>query len=277
MRLTIRQALLATTLIACSSLMLVTMVGVSTAGRSTRPVDIRGKIVVLDPGHNGGNAANLQAMNRLVPDGRGGHKPCNTAGTATDAGYPEHAFTFDVTQQVAALLTAQGIRVVLTRTDDAGIGPCVDVRGRTGEDAEADAVISIHADGAAPEARGFHVAYAWPPLDPIQDGPARALAVELRDSLRGAGLPVSTYLGHGGLLARDDLAGLNLSRRPTVLVECANMRNVEEAGLVSTPAGRARYADAIASGIAAFLGATTDMATGSGGPADPFRGPAGPD
>src|SRR3954452_11882688 len=116
------------------------------------PQPLAGKVVVLDPGHQLGTRTSPGRVNTPVPDGRGGHKPCNTAGTATDAGYPEHAFTFDVTQQVAALLTAQGIRVVLTRTDDAGIGPCVDVRGRAGEDAEADAVISIHADGAAPEA-----------------------------------------------------------------------------------------------------------------------------
>ena len=35
-------------------------------------------------------------INAPVPDGAGGTKPCNTTGTATNAGYPEHAFTWDM-------------------------------------------------------------------------------------------------------------------------------------------------------------------------------------
>ena len=211
------------------------------------------RVVVLDPGHNGGNAGAPAAINRQVPDGRGGTKACNTTGTSTDAGYAEHAFTFDVAQRVAQRLTARGVRVVLTRTDDDGVGPCVDERGRSGEEAGADAVVSIHADGAAPSGKGFHVAYSAPPLNAAQRGPARALADDLRDGLVAAGFPRSTYIGREGLSPRPDLAGLNLATRPTVLVECANMRNSVEAAVVSSPAGRDRYAAAIAEGILRFL------------------------
>ena len=147
------------------------------------------RVVVLDPGHNGGNAAAPAAINRQVPDGRGGTKACNTTGTSTDAGYAEHAFTFDVAQRVAQRLTARGVRVVLTRPDDDGVGPCVDERGRAGEDADADAVVSIHADGAAPSGKGFHVAYSDPPLNTAQGGPARTLAADLRNGLVNAGFP----------------------------------------------------------------------------------------
>jgi N-acetylmuramoyl-L-alanine amidase len=209
--------------------------------------------VVLDAGHNGGNAGAPAAINRQVPDGRGGTKACNTTGTATDAGYPEHAFTFDVTRRVAQRLTASGIRVVLTRDSDTGVGPCVDVRGRAGEKADADAVVSIHADGAGPSDRGFHVAYSDPPLNDAQRAPARALAADLRDGLVAAGFRRSTYIGRDGLSPRTDLAGLNLSTRPTALVECANMRNPAEAAVVSSAAGRDRYAAAIADGILRFL------------------------
>ncbi len=88
-------------------------------------------VVVLDAGHNGGNSADPAGTRRQVPDGRGGTKGCNTTGTATDAGYPEHAFAFDVVDRVGEELTAAGVRVVLTRTDDTGVGPCVDDhRGR---------------------------------------------------------------------------------------------------------------------------------------------------
>jgi N-acetylmuramoyl-L-alanine amidase len=211
-------------------------------------------VVVLDPGHNGGNAAHPAAIGRPVPDGRGGTKACNTTGTSTDAGYPEHAFTFDVARRVEQRLTARGVRVVLTRADDAGVGPCVDERGRAGQGADADAVVSIHGDGAAPGGRGFHVAFADPPLNDVQRGPARRLAADLRDGLAAAGFPRSTYVGRDGLSPRVDLAGLNLATRPAALVECANMRNPAEARAVASPDGRDRYAAAIADGILRFLG-----------------------
>jgi N-acetylmuramoyl-L-alanine amidase len=211
-------------------------------------------VVVLDPGHNGRNGAEPAATGRLVPDGRGGEKACNTAGTSTDAGYPEHAFAFDVAERVATKLEAAGVHIVLTRPDDNGVGPCVDERGRAGEAAGAAATVSIHADGAAPTSSGFHVAYSDPPLNPVQAGPARELATALRDALRSGGFRDSDYIGRDGLSPRADLAGLNHATRPTALVECANMRNPGEAAVVSSSEGRERYATAIAEGVLAFLG-----------------------
>jgi N-acetylmuramoyl-L-alanine amidase len=232
----------------------VPLLGPTTGAADAVPASGRARVVVLDPGHNGGNAGAPAAINRQVPDGRGGTKACNTTGTATDAGYAEHAFAFDVAQRVAQRLTARGVRVVLTRSDDDGVGPCVDERGRAGEAAGADAVVAIHADGAAPSGTGFHVAYSDPPLNAAQRGPARALAADLRDGLVAAGFTRSTYVGRDGLSSRTDLAGLNLATRPAALVECANMRNPDEAAVVSSAAGRDRYAAAIAEGILLFLG-----------------------
>jgi len=210
-------------------------------------------VVVLDPGHNGRNGSSPAAINRPVPDGRGGTKPCNSTGTATNAGYPEHAFNWDVATRVQQKLVAAGVRVVMTRPDDIGVGPCVDVRGHPGEKANAAAVVSIHADGSAARNSGFHVAFSDPPLNASQKEPAHALAVDVRDAMRGGGFRDSDYIGRAGLSPRTDLAGLSLSTRPTVLVECANMRNAAEAALVTSTQGRERYAAAITAGILAFI------------------------
>lgn len=210
-------------------------------------------VVVLDAGHNGGNAAHPADIRRPVPDGRGGTKECNTTGTSTDAGYPEHAFTFDVTARAAQELTAAGVKVVLVRADDTGVGPCVDERGRAAEANDADLMVSIHADGAPAHDSGFHVALPDPPLNPAQEGPSRALGDALRDAMRAGGFPDSDYLGQQGISLRTDLAGLNLATRPVALVECANMRNPAEAAVVSSEDGRQRYADAIAAGILTYL------------------------
>lgn len=216
-------------------------------------------VVVLDPGHNGGNAAHPDVIGAPVPAG-GFTKPCNTTGTSTDAGYPEHAYAFDVALRTADLLRARGITVVLTRPDDTGVGPCVDVRARLANDAGAALTVSLHADGAPAGARGFHV--VEPGLAP-DGGNAAVLAasdVAARDVLAAfgaaTGLPRADYPGdlvEPGLTRRDDLAGLNLARTPSVLLESANMRDAEEAALVSDPAWRARAAQGVADGVLAFL------------------------
>ncbi|WP_233438293.1 N-acetylmuramoyl-L-alanine amidase [Actinokineospora spheciospongiae] len=222
---------------------------------TTGPVVPAGRVVVLDPGHNGGNAAHPEEINKPVPAGRGQVKACNTTGTATGAGYPEHAFTWDLAQRVRALLTARGVRVVLTRPDDTGVGPCVDRRAAIGNEAAADAVVSLHADGStAAGARGFHIAHSSPPLNAAQGAPSLELAGDLRDALVGAGFPTSTYIGTAGLSPRNDLAGLNLATRPSALIECGNMRDPAEAATLSSPDGRQRYAEGIANGILGFLG-----------------------
>jgi N-acetylmuramoyl-L-alanine amidase len=211
-------------------------------------------VVVLDPGHNGGNASHPAEINKQVPAGRGETKPCNTTGTATNAGYPEHAFNWDVAQRVGAELRAKGIKVSYTRDNDTGVGPCVNDRAAAANTASATAVVSIHADGSTSSgARGFHVAYSSPPLNAAQGDPSMSLARALRDSMR-AQFPISNYLGKDGLAPRDDLAGLNLSTRPAVLIECGNMRNATEAAQMSTSDGRQHYADAITAGILSYVG-----------------------
>lgn len=152
------------------------------------------------------------------------------------------------------LLEGKGIRVVPTRNSDGGVGPCVDRRAGIGNVEHADAVVSIHADGATSStARGFHVAYSDPPLNAAQRKPSSRLAAAMVEGLSTAGFPVSNYLGENGLDGRDDLAGLNLSMRPAVLVECGNMRNAEEAAAMRSPPGRQRYASAIADGVLTYL------------------------
>ncbi|MFJ7211572.1 N-acetylmuramoyl-L-alanine amidase [Amycolatopsis sp. NPDC098790] len=213
-----------------------------------------GRVVVLDPGHNGGNGSHPAEINRQVPAGRGQTKPCNTTGTATNAGYPEHAFTWDVAQRVGKALAGKGIRVVYTRQNDTGVGPCVDRRAAIGNEAAADAVVSIHADGStAAGANGFHVAYSAPPLNAAQGEPSTRLAQVVRDTLRTSGFSTSNYIGGNGLSARSDLGGLNLSTRPAVLVECGNMRNAAEAARMTSEEGRQQYASTLAAAIEAYL------------------------
>ena len=225
-----------------------------TRSPSPAPVVIT-KTVVIDPGHNGGNEAHSREISRLV-DAVTLHKPCDVVGASTNAGYPESAFTLDVSQRLATLLRQSGIRVVLTRTTDTGWGPCITERAAIGNRNHADAAVSIHADGGPASGRGFHV--IEPGLIPGYTdaiiAPSRRLGLDLRDAYHaGTGLPYSTYVGTNAINVRTDLGGLNLSRVPKVFIECGNMRNTADAALLTSPVFRARIAAAIAAGVGAFL------------------------
>jgi N-acetylmuramoyl-L-alanine amidase len=216
--------------------------------------DIAGKIVFLDPGHNGANDASI---NRQVIDGRGGTKECQTSGTTTNAGYPEHTFNWDTVLRIRAELSQLGVRTAMSRGDDDALGPCVDQRAAMANALRPDAIVSIHADGGPAGGRGFHVNYSNPPLNGAQSSLAPAFARAMRDQLVGAGMQPSTYRGTDGLYGRSDLAGLNLAQYPSILIEMGNMRNADDAAILTSADGRAQYAAAVTRGIAAYLSAGT--------------------
>jgi len=220
-------------------------------------------VVTIDPGHNGGNSSDPSAIDRLIWNGRA-NESCDTTGTETDSGYTEALFNFEVAQYLEADLQAQGATVVLTRSTNSGVGPCVTQRAAIGNAAHSDAAISVHADGGPAGGRGFAV------LEPVADGVNDAIigaSQVLGSDVRGAfvsqtAMPVSTYDGVDGVAARDDLAGLNLSTVPKVLIECGNMRNATDAGLLATAAWQMRAGHALASALSAFLLRSAGSATG---------------
>jgi N-acetylmuramoyl-L-alanine amidase len=214
---------------------------------------LAGATVALDPGHNGANGSHPAQVNRSVPAGRGGfRKACDTTGAQTNDGrLTEPRFTLDVALRLRRRLEALGAGVVMTRTTNDGVGPCVNERAAIGNRAHADLALSIHADGGPPGGRGFHVIapLARRAVAPAIVAPSLRFARALRARLDAIG-PRSTYLGGGtGLVSRDDLGGLNLSRVPKAFVELGNMRNAADARLLERPAHRDRISRALARAI----------------------------
>ncbi len=218
---------------------------------------LAGKLIVIDPGHNGTAAEHLSEINQLVNAG-GFMKACQTTGTATNAGYPEHAFTWDTALRLAALLRSQGATVVLTRSNDDGWGPCIDQRGLTAARNHATLLISLHGDGAPGSAHGFHV--IWPGPVPgyteASSAPSGRAAVALRDAMVRSGFTPATYVNGGtGLNERTDLGTLNRAGTPALMVECGNMRNAGDAAMMSSPSGRQHLATGLAAGVLAAVAA----------------------
>ena len=219
---------------------------------------LAGRTIVIDPGHQLGNHNFPAQINKLVPAG-GFSKPCNTTGTATNGGYPEATFAFDVARRLRARLERLGATVVMTRSTNREDrwGPCVDVRGRAGNAVGADLKLSLHGDGSyAAGARGFHIIAPTDRAPWTHDiyGPSLRLAKVTRKALTDRGFVVANYIAGGdGLDLRSDLGTLNLSDVPTVMAELGNMRSATDAAVMTSPAGRARYARALTLAVRRYL------------------------
>lgn len=228
------------------------------ATASTTRLPLRGITIALDPGHQLGNHNYPRYITMPRPAG-GFTKPCNTTGAATNGGVAEATVNWQVSNIVKKRLERLGATVRLTRRVNSqhAWGPCVDVRGKFGKRVGARLEVSLHADGAASSAHGFHV------ISPTRRAPwtsdiatsSRSLAVRLRNGLSHAGLARSSYIGHGtGLDVRSDLGTLNMSDVPIAMIEIGNMRNAADARRMTTPAGRGRYATGVVTGIRGYLG-----------------------
>ena len=215
---------------------------------------LAGKVVGIDPGHNGGNFSDPSFINQPVWNGRES-EACDTTGTETNAGYTEARFNFNVAMYLRAYLRREGARVVMTRGTNHGVGPCITRRARILNKAHADVAIDIHADGGPAGGRGVAI------LTPVPDGPNDKVIASSRRFGRIllhrytalTGIPISNYDGSGGFSPRKDLAGLNLTTVPKVLIECLNMRNPADARRLVKPAFQRLAAKSMAEAITGFL------------------------
>jgi N-acetylmuramoyl-L-alanine amidase len=218
--------------------------------RHARP--LAGKVIGIDPGHNGLNHTDPAYIDRQIWNGREWEN-CNTTGTQTAAGYTEAQFNWNVASYLASFLRKEGARIVLTRKNNDGVGPCVNVRSTMLN--HTDVAIDIHADGGPTWGRGFTV------LEPVADGPNdKVIASSLRFGsyvhaafIADTPLRPANYYGRNGYIFRDNLAGLNLTTVPKVLIECGNMPNAADAALLTSATVQRQIARALEYAIIRFL------------------------
>lgn len=234
--------------------MLAAIPQIASAAGAGRIGTLSGVVVGIDPGHNGRNWSDPGFINHLVWNGRE-METCDTTGTEDASGFTEAQFNWNVARYLTADLTAAGAKVVLTRHGNNGVGPCVNTRAKILDRARVKVAIDIHADGGPVSGRGFAI------LEPVTDATnAKVVSASdrfariLRAAFRaGTGMPISSYDGVDGLQPRDDLAGLNLTTVPKVLIECGNMRNPTDAQLLASTSFQKRAAEAMAAAIRTFL------------------------
>jgi len=224
------------------------------AAPQSAQLPLRGKIVGIDPGHNGGNYIDPAYLAWQVWNGLE-WESCDTTGAETTGGYAEALFNFRVAEYLRADLIRDGARVVMTRTTNDGVGPCVDRRSAIINGGHANVAVDIHADDAQFWGRGFAI------LEPVADGPnnkvirsSARLGADIRAAmLAGTRMPTSNYDGRGGIRYRDNLAGLNLTKVPKVLIEVGNMQNATDAAMLTSAKFQQQVARALLAAIIKFL------------------------
>lgn len=171
------------------------------------------------------------AFTTVVLDaGHGGHDRGGVPGQRVS----EKALALDLTLRVNTILKAQGLKTVLTRSNDTFIP--LPVRVAIGNRQPNAVFVSIHFNSAPREgAHGIETYY--------YSRSARRLAERIHPRL------VRTNRTEDRRVRQRGFYVLRKSRIPAVLLECGFLTNRSEAALCSQPAHRQRMAEAIAAGI----------------------------
>src|SRR5919106_2016672 len=209
----------------------------------------RAPIVVIDPGHD--LRANLEtepigpgSSTRKIKDGGG------TRGIVS--GSTEAELNLRVALRLRPLLVRAGVRVVMTRTKNAGPSMGNIARARIANRARAGLFLRIHADGSTdPSSRGTHTLYpalrgGW--TDDVYDASKRAASTMQRELVRALGFP------DRGLHERSDFTGFNWADVSVILVEMGFMTNRTDDRLLATAAYQRRAAVGLCRGTLRFLG-----------------------
>ena len=146
--------------------------------------------------------------------------------------------------------------MVLTQQNNHGVGPCVNRRSH---------IINLthwltFRNGYSRRRRGPPGARGSPLSNLLRTGRTNKVigcrsdsAATFAGRLTGTSMPASDYYGYDGLISRDDLAGLNITTVPKVLIECGNMRNATDAGLLISAVFQQRKARGLEAAIIRFL------------------------
>lgn len=173
----------------------------------------------------------------VIDAGHGGQDP----GAISCTGYYEKTITLSVARKVATLLRQKGLKVVMTRDSDEF--PELEERAAIANRNNAQLFVSIHCDSMENSSkRGFTI-YVARSASRASRQAAEAIAQAM----------IKTGLDNQGV-READYKVLIYTQGPAVLVEMGYISNYHEAGLLRDSSFQNRLAEALANGVANFLG-----------------------
>lgn len=208
---------------------------------------LAGKVICIDPGHAATTDAGMEPIGPGSPEMKV-KDPGGTSGVVS--GVREPVVTLAISLQLRAMLEAQGATVVMTRSGADFSGGNRE-RAEIANQAGADLLIRIHADGSADSSRRG-VSTLYPANIPGWTDDIYASSLSAANAVQAA---MVSQLGAVdlGTVERSDISGFNWADVPAVLVETGFMSNPEEDALLNDPAYQQQVAAALAAGISAFF------------------------
>lgn len=199
-----------------------------------------GRVIVIDPGHQAKGNFETEALG----PGSTETKIKVSSGTAScNTGEPESKLVLAISLKLRTELEARGYTVLMTRTTEDVDLSNID-RAAIANDANADALLRIHANGsesAAAEGALTICQTAASPYNADIYPQSYALSSAVLDELCAAAGCRKLYVWE-----TDTMSGINWSRVPVTIVEVGFMTNPAEDALLATEA----YQDKLAAGIA---------------------------
>ena len=180
---------------------------------------IRGAVVVIDPGH-------------------GGHDPGAMAKFGGQVA--EEAIVLDIGVQVGRMLSERGARVIMTRNTDRFLE--LQERADIAERNRADLFISIHADSSENRGASGTCVHVY----------TQASAQSMKAATR-----MTAAFGRAGIecrgIAHNNYHVLREHSRPGMLIECGFLTNSGDARKLNSASYRTQLAKAIADGATAYF------------------------
>jgi N-acetylmuramoyl-L-alanine amidase len=173
----------------------------------------------------------------------------------------EKQYALDVARQLRALLQAKGFKVVMTRENDVFLP--LELRARIANATRDSIFVSLHfnATNSNREATGFEIFSLTPRGAPSTADDALALSfvnMQAGSPVDAQSFELSTVVYHSMVghlpefdrgIKRARFAVLRLSKIPAILVEGGFLTETGDSKRVADPAWRARFAQAICTGI----------------------------
>jgi N-acetylmuramoyl-L-alanine amidase len=199
-------------------------------------------VIVLDPGHGGTTSSEKEP----ISPGSTTMKLKNVSGTSgVVTKISEAELNLSVALKLEKYLTEAGYTVVMTRTSSSETLSNVE-RAEIGNEADADLVVRIHADGSNDSS--VHGASMLVPGNVGYAKDIFEISGEYGEIILNK-LTSEVGMKNRGIIVRDDITGFNWSKVPVVLVEMGYMSNVDEDNLLATDNYKEKIAKALYQGI----------------------------